>query len=88
MRHDYSNRIRGYLWDTPAAMQESILRNTLEFAADECDWHKAREEDEHYYNPDTGEYIHPIHMEIAQMPLEEQQLLGITDQYVNPTKGI
>jgi hypothetical protein len=88
MRHDYSNRIRGFLWDTPEAMQESISRNTLEFAADEWDWQKALEEDAHYYNPNTGEYIHPIHLEIAQMPLEEQKLLGVTDTYVNPTTGL
>ncbi|CAB9524575.1 expressed unknown protein [Seminavis robusta] len=83
-RHDYSNRIRGFLWDTPAQMQTNILRNTLEFSADGWDWNRVLEEDAHYFNPTTCQYIHPIHLEIAKMPFEEQQVLGVSDRYVNP----
>ena len=82
-RHEYSRRIRKFLWDTPEDMQANIVRNTLEFTADGWDSDAVLEETEHYYNPRNGDYIHPVHLEIAQMPLEEQEDI-IPAFYVNP----
>lgn len=82
-RQEYSSRIRRFLWDTPVHMQQQIVRNTLEFTADGWDWQTSLEETEHYFNPHSNEYIHPVHLEIAQMPPEEQELL-VPRNYVNP----
>lgn len=82
-RHEYSRRIAQFLWDSPQNMRSSIVRNTLEFTADGWDWNTVATEEEHYYNPKTGEYIHPVHLEIAQMPPEEQEHICPAN-YVNP----
>ena len=82
-RSDYSQRIRCYLWNAPEDMQRDVVRNTLEFTADGWDWQAAAEENEHYYSPLTREYIHPVHLEISQMPLEDQEAI-LPANYVNP----
>lgn len=83
MRHEYSNRIKGFLWEPIASMQASILRNTLEFTADGWNWEDALDEDEHYMDPSTGELIHPVHLEIAQMPQEDREAI-LPHNYTSP----
>jgi len=80
----YSNRIRRTLWESPATMQTNIIRNTLEYTADGWDPEAVVEEEEHYYNPDTKEYIHPVHMEIATSMSLEEQMAVLPANYVNP----
>jgi hypothetical protein len=82
-RHEYSARIGRFLWDSPEQMYRAIARNTLEFRADGWDWKTVLEEEEHIWSPATKEYIHPIHLEIAEMPPEEQELL-VPSTYINP----
>jgi hypothetical protein len=82
-RHEYSTRISRFLWDSPERMHINIVRNTLEFRADGWDYQAALDLDEHYFSPATQEYIHPIHLEIADMSPEEQALF-VPATYVNP----
>jgi hypothetical protein len=85
-RSEYSKRIRKFLWENPVEMQASILRNTLEFTADGWQWEAALEEDEHFVDPSTGELIHPIHVEIAQMDPQDRENL-LPKEYLNPVNN-
>ena len=73
-RDEYSDRMRACLWDSTEAVQSNIARNTLEFAADGNNVRYVLEEDEHIRSPETGEFIHPIHFEIARVLREERGL--------------
>jgi hypothetical protein len=86
-RHEYSTRISRFLWDSPERMHISIVRNTLEYRADGWDYMAALDLEEHYFSPATKEYIHPIHLEIADMPPEEQALF-VPATYVNPAMAM
>lgn len=63
----YSNRIRQHLWDTPTAMRASLVRNTIEFAAERNSPKNVLEEHEFMLCPVTGGLIHPIHYELAKI---------------------
>lgn len=83
-RYEYSQRMRQLLWNSPDNMRIDIVRNTIEFTADGWDWESAVEEEDHHYNALTHEYIHPVHLEIAQMPLEDQNAI-LPPNYINPS---
>ena len=73
-RDEYSDRMRAYLWDSTEAVKSNIARNTLEFAADGNNVQYVLEEEQHIRSPETGEFIHPIHFEIARVLREERGL--------------
>lgn len=86
-RYEYSQRISQFLWNSPEVMRRRVVQNTLEMTADGWDWKGVLEEDEHYYNPLTQEYIHPVHLEIAHMPKEDQEAI-LPPGYINPALKI
>ena len=55
----YSNRMRNALWMTH--MGDTIARNSLEFAAENWDWHSVLEEHDMVRTTD-GEWVHPVHL--------------------------
>jgi len=73
-REQYSNRIKHYLWHKNEDVQASIMRNTIEYAADGWKWEEVREEGEHIYCEGSGEWIHPVHREIARLIRRQQGL--------------
>jgi hypothetical protein len=58
-RHEYSNRIRKFIWSDSAEIQENVERNCIEFAAEGWDWHTVLEKDDMYVDASTGELVHP-----------------------------
>lgn len=64
-RNEYSNRIKPYLWSTPQELQQNARRNIFEFASEHYDWQRAVEESDMYIHAETGERIHPIHVQAA-----------------------
>ena len=79
-REQYSNRMQEQLWHNKEDLEASIRRNTVEYAADGWIWQQVREEDDHLFVAggngvrDDGEYIHPVHGEIARLIRREQGL--------------
>lgn len=58
---------------------ENVQRNVLEYTADGWDWTAVAEETDHYACPDTGELVHPIHVEMAaleRLDKEEKAKVG------------
>ena len=64
-RNEYSDRIKPYLWSTPQELQQNARRNIFEFASEHYDWQRAVEESDMYIHAETGERIHPIHVQAA-----------------------
>lgn len=62
-----------HLWHAREDLQASIMRNTVEYAADGWAWQQVREEEDHLFIGD-GQYIHPVHEEIARLIRREQGL--------------
>ena len=73
-REQYSNRMQQHLWHPTELLQVNIMRNTIEYAADGWSWQQVREEEDHIYCAGNGEYIHPVHKEIARLIRREQGL--------------
>ncbi len=62
-RHDYSERIKKFLWSGAEELSETIERNRAEFASEGWDWHSVLEDDEMYVDAKSGELVHPIWLE-------------------------
>ena len=73
-RDEYSDRMRKCLWDSTQISQANIMRNTLEFAAERYEVKKVLEEEDFIRSPETGELVHPIHIEIAKFLRHERGL--------------
>ena len=72
-REQYSHRMQQHLWHSREDLQASIMRNTVEYAADGWAWQQVREEEDHIATRD-GKYVHPVHEEIARLIRQEQGL--------------
>ena len=57
--HDYSSRIKKFLWSNGEEIQENAERNRIEFASEGWDWHTVLEDDDMYVDANTGELVHP-----------------------------
>ena len=73
-REQYSKRIQEHLWHSAELLQNIVMRNTIEYAADGWKWENVREEDQHMLCPESGGLIHPVHQEIAKLIRQEQGL--------------
>jgi len=62
-RHEYSSRIKKFLWSGAEELSQSIERNRAEFASEGWDWHSVLEDDEMYVDAQSGELVHPIWLE-------------------------
>jgi hypothetical protein len=54
--YDFDTWLR--MWDMPETVKKERRRNALEFAADDCDWRQATEEEEMFLAKD-GSHVHP-----------------------------
>jgi hypothetical protein len=73
-RTEYSARIRAHLWDGADVLQANVFRNSIEFAADGYDVSRVLEEGDMIEDPESGELVHPIHLEIAKVIRQERGL--------------
>jgi len=64
-RNEYSDRIKPYLWTSPQEIQQNVRRNIFEFASEHYDWKRAVEETDMFIHTETGERVHPIHVQAA-----------------------
>lgn len=64
-RNEYSDRIKPYLWSSKEELHANARRNFFEFASEHYDWQRAVEESDMYIHAETGERIHPIHVQAA-----------------------
>jgi len=62
-RDEYSDRIRDRLWCNVQELNTNAQRNTIEFAAEGWDWRTTIEDDGMYVCTESGEKIHPVHVE-------------------------
>ena len=72
-RNAYSDRIRCHLWASPEEMHRNAQRNAVEFASEHCDWHLAVEDADMFVNIQTGEKVHPVHIERCRQALEAKK---------------
>lgn len=75
-RTDYSDRIKGSLWTSAGEMQEQVLRNCVEFAAEHWDWRLAVEEADMVWY--AGQRIHPCHF-VA----EESERFSVRESFLH-----
>jgi hypothetical protein len=80
-RHEYSNRIRKFLWSDGAEIQENAERNRIEFAAEGWDWHTVLEDDDMYVDADTGELVHPCWFDGGDAIMDDS-FSGEEEQYL------
>jgi len=64
-RNEYSDRIRPHLWTSPQEIERNARRNIFEFASEHYDWQRAVEETDMFIHAETGERVHPIHLQAA-----------------------
>lgn len=62
-RHDYSDRVKERLWIAVDELELAAYRNAVEFTAEGWDWRTVLEDEAFYRCSETGEKIHPVHME-------------------------
>jgi hypothetical protein len=79
-RNAYSSRIQKDLWATPNEVHQSTNRNILEFSADRWDWKRVTEEEDMFYNYQTQEYIHPIHVQQNRCNVRQQFFMVMSAQ--------
>lgn len=62
-RTEYSCHIKNSLWSSSSELYTNALRNSIEFAAEGWNWRKATEDDQMVVHVDSGELIHPVHIQ-------------------------
>ena len=91
-RNAYSDRIRCHLWASPEEMHRNAQRNAVEFASEHCDWHLAVEDADMFVNIQTGEKVHPVHIERCRQALEAKKKSSSTsnsssrDNFLNQSR--
>ena len=63
LRTEYSCHIKNSLWSSSSELYANALRNSIEFAAEGFDWRKVTEDDQMVVHVDSGELIHPVHIQ-------------------------
>jgi hypothetical protein len=58
-RHEYSNRIKKFLWTGGEEIQENAERNRIEFDAEGWDYRTVLEDDDFLVDSTTWELVHP-----------------------------
>jgi hypothetical protein len=84
-RKEYSKRVKKTIWMQPNELEESAIRNGIEFAAEGRDWRLATEEQDFicYQN----ELVHPVHV-TRQCTVQRQFLMIMSaQQQQNRTRG-
>ena len=65
-RHQYSNRIKRFLWSDSREIRENAERNIREYEFEGWDWHMVLEDEEMFLDSQTGELVHPCWFEEDQ----------------------
>lgn len=78
-RHEYSNRIKKFLWTGTEEISENAERNRTEFASEGWDWHSVLEDDEMYVDSESGELVHPIWLEEEDEADEAMMMDGLEE---------
>jgi hypothetical protein len=61
-RKEYPEDMKRAMYCSASEIRTLARRNTTEFMADGWDWRGATEEQDMYVHPQTGEYVHPVHV--------------------------
>jgi hypothetical protein len=72
--HEYSKRIKKFLWSNGEEIQENAERSRIEFASEGWDWHTVLEDDDMYVDSNTGERVHPCWFDEEHSESEEEYL--------------
>jgi hypothetical protein len=72
--HEYSSRIKKFLWSNGEEIQENAARNRIEFASEGWDWHTVLEDDDMYVDANTGELVHPCWFDEGHSEAEEDYM--------------
>jgi hypothetical protein len=61
-REHYPEAMKRTMWSSMQEISINARRNTLEFSSEGWDWRTATEEQDMYIHPETGDYVHPVHV--------------------------
>ena len=73
-------------------MHRNAQRNAVEFASEHCDWHLVVEDADMFVNIQTGEKVHPVHIQRCRQALEAKKKLSSTsnsssrDHFLNQSR--
>jgi hypothetical protein len=70
-RHEYSDRIKSRIWSNRYELSETAERNALEFAAEGWNWRSVKEDDHMFICSQSGELVHPVHLQHLMQQEEE-----------------
>jgi len=60
---DYTTSLKRTLWGSLKDIKQNAMRNTTEYIFDACQWRNATEEQDMYFDQQSGKYIHPVHIQ-------------------------
>mmetsp|Transcript_105551 Transcript_105551/g.305322 ORF Transcript_105551/g.305322 Transcript_105551/m.305322 type:complete len:227 (-) Transcript_105551:51-731(-) len=78
-RHEYSNRIKKFLWSDAEELSHQVERNRLEFEAEGWSLEGVVEDDEMYIDSNSGELVHPIWLEGDLYDEEDEMMLDASE---------
>ena len=86
-RHEYSDRIRRFLWSDSFELRELVERNRVEYASEGWDWHAVLEDDDMYVDSNTGELVHPCWFEDEEIEVDAEEEI-IEDDFLDVERPI
>ena len=84
-RYEYSERIKSRIWSNRHELQENAERNALEFASEGWDWKKVKEDDHMFICSQSGELVHPVHL---QHLMQQEEAAGPSLERGTPVHSV